>query len=208
MKKLSIALLLTLMIGCNPAIFKSKWTKEIAPESYFTRFETTKGSFDIEVKRKWSPKAADRFYQLVKYKYFDNGVFYRVVPEFVAQFGNSDTTTTKAWNKSKIPDEKVILGNEKGTLSFARGGKETRTTDLYINLQDNSRLDTLNYNDVVGFPAFGKVIQGMDVVTEIYSGYGGSSAQKTDVLYTDRKKYFEEFPKLDVIQKVYFINEK
>ncbi|TMM56295.1 peptidylprolyl isomerase [Maribacter algarum] len=205
MKKLSIALLLTLIIGCSPAIFKSKWTKEIAPKTYIARFETTKGIFDIEVKREWSPKAADRFYQLVKYKYFDDGVFYRVVPEFVAQFGNSDTSATKAWNRLKIPDEKVILGNEKGTLSFARGGKETRTTDLYINLQDNSRLDTLNYNDVVGFPAFGKVIQGMDVVSKIYSGYGGNSAQKTDVLYTNREKYFEEFPKLDLIQKVYFI---
>jgi len=205
MKKLSIAIFLTLLIGCGPAVFKSKWTKEIAPETYITRFETSKGVFDIEVKREWSPKAADRFYQLVKYKYFDNGVFYRVIPEFVAQFGNSDTTRLYAWSRAKIPDEEVVLGNTRGTLSFARSTKETRGTDLYINLGDNSRLDTLNYNEVKGFPAFGKVINGMDVVSKIYSEYEAESASKVDLLYSDRKKYFEEFPKLDVIHKVYFI---
>lgn len=207
MKKISIAFLLTLFIGCSPAIFKSKWTKEVAPETYIARFETTKGVFDVEVKRKWSPKAVDRFYQLVKYKYYDNGVFYRVIPEFVAQFGNSDTTKLYAWSRFKVPDEKVILGNIKGTLSFGRSTKDTRGTALYINLSDNSRLDTLNYNDVVGFPAFGKVIKGMDVVTDIYSGYESSSASKTDLLYSDRKKYFEEFPKLDIIQKAYLLTE-
>jgi len=207
MKKLSIAFLLTIFIGCSPAIFKSKWTKEIAPETYITRFETTKGVFDIEVKREWSPKAADRFYQLVKYKYFDNGVFYRVVPEFVAQFGNGDSTNYTNWHRFKVPDEKVILGNTKGTLSFARSTKETRSSDLYINLGDNSRLDTLNFDGVKGFPAFGKVIDGMDIVTKIYSGYEENSTSKLDLMYSDRKKYFEEFPKLDVIQKVYFINE-
>lgn len=207
MKNLSIAFLLIVFIGCSPAIFKTKWTKEIAPESYIARFETTKGVFDIEVKREWSPKAADRFFQLVKYKYFDDGVFYRVIPEFVAQFGNSKSRVKTAWNNQKIPDEKVILGNSIGTLSFARGGKESRTTDLFINLKDNSRLDTLNYNGVVGFPAFGKVINGMDVVTEIYSGYENTPASKMDVLYSDRKKYLEEFPKIDEIQKVYFIKK-
>jgi len=205
MKRISLALLLTLCVGCAPAVFKSKWTKEIAPEIYITRFETTKGTFDIEVKREWSPKAADRFYQLVKYKYFDNGIFYRVIPEFVAQFGNGDSTNYANWHRFKVPDEEVILGNTKGTLSFARSIAETRSADLYINLGDNSRLDTLNYNQVKGFPAFGKVINGMDIVSQIYSGYEAESASKLTLFYSDRKKYFEEFPKLDVIQKVYFI---
>ena len=207
MKKLHIAVLSILLMSCSPALFKSKWTEEIAPENYIARFETTKGNFDIEVKREWSPKAADRLYQLIKYKHFTDGVFYRVIPEFVAQFGSGDTLSKKAWNRFNVPDEKVILGNSKGTLSFARSAKETRTTDLYINLKDNFRLDTLNYNEVVGFPAFGKVISGMDVVAQIYSGYGSESASKQKLLYTDRKKYFEEFPKLDIIQKVYFIRD-
>jgi homoserine O-acetyltransferase len=208
MKKIASSLFILLFISCSPTIFKSKWTTEIASETYIARFETTKGDFDIEVKREWSPKAADRFFQLVKYKYFDNSVFYRVIPEFVAQFGNGNHAATKRWNSHKIRDEKVILGNQKGTLSFARGGIETRTTDLFINLKDNTRLDTLNYNDVVGFPAFGKVIQGLNVVSDIYSGYENNSAAKLDMLNSNRKKYFEEFPKLDIIQRAYFIKNK
>ncbi len=188
-------------------MFQAKWASEIAPETFVARFETSKGNFDIEVQRIWSPKAADRFYQLVKYEYFNRGIFYRVIPDFVAQFGSSDTISKNRWNSIKLPDEKVVLGNTKGTLSFARSGKETRATDLYINLKDNSRLDTINYNDVVGFPAFGRIIKGMEVVNDIYSGYEGKSASKLELLYSERRKYFEEFPELDTIQKVYFINE-
>jgi len=208
MKKGCIIFILLLLVSCAPKIFKSKWTYEIAPEKFIARFETSKGNFDIEIQRKWSPKAADRFYQLVKHRYFENGVFYRVIPEFVAQFGNSDTTNLNAWGKFKIPDENVILGNTIGTLSFARSGKETRGTDLYINLKDNSRLDTLNYNEVIGFPAFGKVVNGLNVVHEIYSGYEGTSAEKLDILYADRLKYFEEFPKLDTIQTAYVLKNQ
>lgn len=207
MKKIIFSTFIVLCIGCSPAIFKSKWTKEIAPETYITRFETTKGIFDIEVKREWSPKAADRFYQLIKHEHFQKGVFYRVIPEFVAQFGSSNSLSNKAWNKFKVPDEKVILGNSVGTLSFARGGKKSRTTDLFINLGDNSRLDTLNYNKVKGFPAFGKVIKGMQVVMEIYSGYENTPAEKIDQLYLDNDSFLEEFPKLDIIQKVYIIKK-
>ena len=194
-------------MGCSPTIFKSKWTKEVAPATYLVRFETTKGDFDIKVKREWSPKAADRFHQLVSYNYFDASIFYRVLPKFVAQFGSSDLRKQRAWKSYKILDENVLLENTKGTLSFARSTKETRGTDLYINLENNSRLDTLNYNDVVGFPAFGKVIKGMDVVLQIYSGYEAASAKKLNLMYSDRVKYLEEFPKLDLIQKVYFLKE-
>lgn len=207
MKKGSIILIILLFISCASKNFKTQWIKEVAPEKFSARFETSKGYFDIEVKRQWSPKAADRFYQLVKHRYFENGVFYRVIPEFVAQFGNSDTTNNNAWQRFKIPDEKVILSNTKGTLSFARSGKETRGADLYINLKDNSRLDTLNYNEVIGFPAFGKVVSGLDIVTQIYSGYKGTSAEKLDVLYSNRSKYFEEFPKLDTIRTAYILKD-
>ena len=207
MKKIILALVILLCISCGPKMFQAKWASEIAPETFVARFETSKGNFDIEVQRIWSPKAADRFYQLVKYEYFNRGIFYRVIPDFVAQFGSSDTISKNRWNSIKLPDEKVVLGNTKGTLSFARSGKETRATDLYINLKDNSRLDTINYNDVVGFPAFGRIIKGMEVVNDIYSGYEGESASKLELLYSERRKYFEEFPKLDTIQKVYFTNE-
>ena len=208
MKRILLVFIAVLAIGCAPKVFQAKWLKEKAPENYTTRFETSIGIFDIEIHREWSPKAADRFYQLVTHEYYNNGVFYRVVPEFVAQFGNSDTTVTNRWRQFKVPDEKVKLGNTVGTLSFARSGTESRSTDLYINLGDNSRLDTLNYNNVTGFPAFGKVINGLDVVTQIYSGYEGESAEKLELLFSDRVKYFKEFPKLDTIRKAYIVTQK
>ncbi len=207
MKKIAIALLVIIFIGCSPAIFKSKWTKEIAPETYVTRFETTKGNFDIKVTRKLSPMAADRFYQLVKHRYFDNGMFYRVNPGFVAQFGSSDQTNYRDWNNIKVADESVLQGNQRGTLSFGRGGKETRTTDLFINLGDNSRLDTIFYNDVRGFPTFGKVVNGIAVVDSLYNGYADTTMSSLDMMYENRAAFTKKFPKLDSIHKVYLIKE-
>lgn len=206
-KKIIIALLIVSFIGCSPAIFKSKWAKEIAPESYTVRFETTKGNFDIKVTRKFSPKAADRFYQLVKYRYFNNGIFYRVNPGFVAQFGGTDSTKYNRWNTIKVPDEKVLQANKRGTLSFGRGGKETRTTDLFINLSDNFRLDTLFYNNVKGFPTFGEVVNGMQVVDSLYSGYADTPMSTLDLMYEDKPAFLKKYPKLDLIEKIYLVKE-
>lgn len=205
MKKIFLFLTFALFINCSPVIFKSKWTKEIAPETFVARFETTKGNFDIEVTRKSSPKAVDRFYQLVKYRFFDGGIFYRVNPNFVAQFGSSDGLTYKNWNDIKVLDEVVIKGNQRGSLSFARGGKESRTTDLFINLSDNSQLDSLMYNEVKGFPSFGNVVQGMHVVDSLYSGYADTTMETLDLMYANRKGFLKNFPKLDLIHKVYLL---
>lgn len=187
--------------------FKSKWTNEIAPETYTARFETTKGSFDVKVTRERSPKAADRFYQLVKYRYFDKGMFYRVNPGFVAQFGSTDSTNYNRWNSIKVPDEKVLTGNKRGALSFARGGKATRRTDLFINLKDNFRLDTLFYNDVKGFPTFGEVINGMEVVDSLHSGYSDTTMSTLDLMYEDKAAFLKKYPKLDLIEKIYLLKE-
>jgi homoserine O-acetyltransferase len=208
MKRIFLPLLFVLFINCSSIIFKSKWTKEIAPETFVTRFETSKGNFDIEVTRRLSPKAADRFYQLVKRHYFDSVLFYRVNPGFVAQFGSSDSTAYTNWNSVKLPDEKVIQGNVRGTLSFARGGKNTRGTDLFINLGDNSRLDTLFYNEVRGFPSFGKVINGMEVLDALYSGYSDSTMQNSELMYTKRAEFLNKFPKLDMIKTANLLDPK
>lgn len=192
-------------IACTSSRFKANWPKEIAPPVFQSRFETSKGTFDIEVERKWSPKAADRFYQLVKRNYFENTLFYRVNPGFVAQFGGNDTLLSKEWGSYKIPDEPVLLGNDKGTISFARGGKESRSTDLFINLKNNNRLDTIFYNDVTGFPAFGRVVEGMDVVESLYSGYADTTMNSLELMYSDRKAFLKKFPELDRIEKAYII---
>lgn len=206
LKKLClIIIILAAFAACTATKFSSKWLHEKAPDTFATIFETSKGNFTVEVERKLSPEAVDRFYQLVKYRYFDGNLFYRVNPGFVAQFGTKDSLSSKFWSSKKVVDEPVIQGNAKGTLSFARGGPKTRSTDLFINLSDNHRLDTLLYNEVRGFPAFGKVTKGMEVLESLYSGYADTTMSKLSLMYSDEKAFLKEFPKLDTIHKAYLI---
>ena len=189
--------------ACCRSVFKEKWIRETAPETFTARFETTKGNFDVEIKRELSPAGADRLYQLVKHGFFDSVVFYRVVPKFVAQFGTADTALEKAWSKFKVADEEVKASNLRGTISYARSGKETRGTVLFINLVDNPRLDTINYNGVKGFPVLGKVVEGMQTVDSLYNGYGGTTMNQLDTMYRNKEAFFKKFPKLDVVKKAY-----
>ncbi|MFD0798196.1 peptidylprolyl isomerase [Maribacter chungangensis] len=202
MKKHLYFLVFVGILGCSPKVFQKKWTKKIAPESYTVQFETSKGNFEIDVTRSLSPYAADRLYQLVTNRYFDGQLFYRVNPGFVAQFGSSNKAAYDSWNSIPVPDEAVVQGNEKGTLSFARGGPESRTTDLFINLGNNQRLDTIFYNDVRGFPSFGRVVEGMEVVTALYSGYADTTMKDMELMYTDKKAFLQKFPKLDSIYRI------
>ena len=203
MKKLIVVLLFAGFWSCNDSPkFKPEWTTEQAPETFIATFETTKGTFEIEVKRNLSPKAADRIYQLVKHGYYDNAIFYRVVPGFVAQFGDTDTLVMNQWRKVKIPDEPVIQGNVRGTVSFARSGKETRDLELFINLNDNPVLDTLDFEGVKGFPTFGKVNKGMETVEKLYSGYG-ETTMSNENLYLNPSGFLQTYPKLDKIIKAY-----
>ena len=194
-----------ILISCSKPAFKSKWLREEAPANFTVRFQTTKGDFDVAVFREWSPLAVDRFYQTVKHRYYNRTVFYRVVPNFVAQWGNNDTTVFKLWEPYKIPDEQVIQSNKRGYMSYARSGKETRGSTLFINLKDNQRLDTVIANGVRGYPPFGKVIRGMEVVDSLYSGYAGSTMRKLDTLQKYPALFFQQFPKLDRIQKAFIV---
>ena len=208
MKKIFIFILVVFIFGCSKKTFNSKWTGTTSPATFVARFETSKGNFDIEVTRSASPKAADRLYQLLQHHFYDNVLFYRVVPNFVVQFGNIDTIITKQWEKFKVPDEQVVQGNIKGNVSFARSGKDTRGNDLFINLKNNSRLDTVKYQNVLGFPSFGKVINGMDVVEAMYSKYADKTMDVYDSLSSNRAKFLSLFPKLDSIRKAYIVTTK
>ena len=206
---ISILLLVFFTISCSSnEVFKKRWTTKQAPETFKARFETTKGTFDIEAKRIWSPKAVDRLYQLIKSEFYTDVALYRVVPNFVVQFGiHNVSNLNKEWANYKIPDEPVIEKNIEGTISFARGGKETRTTQLFINLKSNSpRLDVLDYNSTKGFPVVAKVTQGMDVVKKFYDVYGGKPATKQNEIQKEGNSYLKKnFPKLDYINKAYII---
>jgi peptidyl-prolyl cis-trans isomerase A (cyclophilin A) len=138
-----------------------------APEKFRVRFETTKGPFVIEVTRAWAPRGADRFYNLVRIGYYDDVAFFRVIENFMVQFGiNGDPAVNTAWQQARIPDDPVSQSNRRGMVTYAMAGPDTRTTQLFINFRDNQGLDGQ------GFSPFGRVIEGMSVVDSLYSGYG------------------------------------
>jgi peptidyl-prolyl cis-trans isomerase A (cyclophilin A) len=167
---------------------------ETAPEKFRAKFDTSKGEFIIDVTRAWSPNGADRFYNLVKNGYYDNCRFFRVVENFMVQFGiHGDPTISRSWRSANIPDDRPSQSNSRGHVTFATAGPNTRTTQLFINFVDNSFLDRQ------GFTPFGKVTQGMNVVDSIYSGYGEQPNQGK--IQMEGNAYLEKsFPNLDYIQ--------
>ena len=158
------------------------------------RMDTTKGPIVIEVHREWAPIGAERFEQLVKDKFYDGAGFFRVVPNFVVQFGlAADPKLTRKWDR-KIKDDPVLQTNRVGSVVFATAGPGTRTTQLFINLRGNQSLDDQ------GFAPFGMVVEGMDVVEKIYAGYGEQPDQEQ---ITNRGNAYlkPSFPRLDFINK-------
>src|SRR3954470_23004544 len=144
---------------------------EQAPASYKAAFDTSAGKFVITVHRAWAPLGADRFYNLVKNGYFDNIRFFRVVPNFMVQFGiNGSPALNAVWKDARIPRDPVKQSNLRGYVTFAMqggpAGPDTRTTQVFINFKNNAGLDKM------GFAPFGQVVEGMDIVDKIYSGYG------------------------------------
>ena len=179
----------------HPALLKDK-----APETYQVKFETSKGDFTVSVTRAWAPLGADRFYNLAKHHFFDNQSFFRVLTGFIAQFGISAyPALNPVWEKATIKDDPVTQSNKKYYLTFATAGPNTRTTQLFINLADNPRLDGM------GFASFGQVTEGMNVVDTLYAGYGegapGGSGPNQDEIQKQGKPYLDKnFPKLDYIK--------
>lgn len=206
MTLISISLVIT---SCSPT-FKTKWTEETAPEYFKARFETTKGNFDIEAKREWSPAGVDRLYQLIKRGFYNDIAIFRVVPDFVAQFGiSSDSTLNDAWRAIKVIDEPVVKTNTKGTISFARGGPQTRTTQIFINLRSNSpRLDNLKSAGVTGFPVVAEITSGMDIVETFYDEYGDALGRKQDSIRKIGNTFLREnYPKVDYIKEAYILKK-
>jgi len=149
---------------------QTKTTDLQAPAQFKVLLQTSKGDVTIEVTREWSPRGADRFYTLVKDGFFDGVEFFRVLRSprpFMAQFGiNGDPKVTEKWADANISDDPVMQHNTRGMISFATSGPNTRSTQLFINYADNSRLDAS------GFSPIGQVISGMEVVDQFYADYG------------------------------------
>jgi peptidyl-prolyl cis-trans isomerase A (cyclophilin A) len=183
----------------NPLLDPSSFTAT-APDEFRVVFETSEGSFTIEVHREQSPLGADRFFNLVESGFFDGARFFRVVPNFVVQFGlHAVPEVSQAWRAASIKDDPVKASNTKGTITFATAGPNTRTTQLFINLRDNERLDGM------GFSPFGSVVEGMDVVEKLYSGYGegaprGRGPNQRQIVMEGNPYLERDFPELDYIK--------
>jgi peptidyl-prolyl cis-trans isomerase A (cyclophilin A) len=176
----------------------SKLTEK-APDTFKVQFNTTKGKIVIDVSRSLSPNGADRFYNLVKSGYFKDIAFFRVVPGFMCQFGiHGDPAVSAKWRMANIQDDPVKASNKRGTVTFATAGPNTRTTQLFINFGDNSRLDGQ------GFSPFGSVVEGMDIVDKINNEYGegapmGRGPDQGRIQMEGNAYLKKDFPNLDYI---------
>ncbi|QTE22065.1 peptidylprolyl isomerase [Polaribacter cellanae] len=206
--KLILLVGILLFASCATKKFKEKWMQKEAPATFKARFETTQGNFDIEATREWSPKGVDRLYQLIKYGYYNDVAIYRVVPNFVAQFGiHNDSLINKSWQKG-VEDEPVIRKNDSMTISFARGGVNTRSNQIFINLKENHRLDKLAYSGVTGFPVVAKVIAGQENVLKFYDGYGDKLGRQQGKINKLGNAFLrEKYPKVDYILKAYILKK-
>ena len=196
------------LAGCSPSEPPAKKEaaapakKQTAPDVFTVNLDTSKGPIAIEVHREWAPIGADQFYSLVKTGFYDGDRFFRVVRNFVVQFGiNGDPKVNRLWSNANLPDDPVTQHNRRGMVTFATAAPNTRSTQVFVNLKDNSAS-----LDNSGFAPFGKVTSGMDVVDSFYSSYGdmaprgqGPDARQIEV---EGDGYLAgHFPRLDYIKK-------
>jgi len=185
----------------SPALLDPGKATETAPATYKVKFETSKGDVVIQVHRDWAPRGADRFYNLVKIGFFDDIRFFRAIKGFMVQFGINGTPAVNAkWREARIPDDPVEQSNTRGRLTFATSGKDSRTTQVFINYSDNTRLDGM------GFAPIGEVVQGMEIVDALHTGYGegapsGAGPNQGKVQTAGNAYLDKDFPRLDRLVK-------
>ncbi len=188
-------------LAANPKLMNPAALNEKAPDTYKARFDTSKGVFVIEVTRAWAPNGADRFYNLVKNGYFDDCRFFRVISGFMVQFGiNGDPAVNNVWRSANIKDDPVQESNKRGMVTFATAGPNTRTTQVFISYADRN-----TFLDSQGFAPFGKVVEGMEVVDKLYSGYGegapqGRGPEQGRAQMEGNAYIAKSFPELDFIK--------
>ena len=173
----------------------------VAPDTVNVLFTTTQGNFIIQAYRNWAPLAADRFYTLVKQQFYTNNYIFRVEKDYVIQFDIAGRPKEdNKWDQQRLPDEPVRKKHLKSIVAFARSGKNTRTTQLFVNMQDNPKLDTTMREGVHGYPPFGKVIRGMDVLFKLNGKYRKQILPLQDSVYKWGNTYLDKkFPGLDKI---------
>jgi peptidyl-prolyl cis-trans isomerase A (cyclophilin A) len=193
-----VAVFLVGAVLADEALMQPSALAAKAPDTFQAKFETAKGSFVIEVQRAWAPLGADRFYNLVDSGFYDGVAFFRVVEGFVVQFGiHGDPKVAGVWKTARIADDPVVESNKRGMVTYAKPNRpNSRTTQVFINFADNSRLDSM------GFAPFGKVVEGMEVVDSLHKSYGERAAANQDRIQTEGNDYLKvAFPELDYVKK-------
>lgn len=207
---LILFLILALLLPSFAQVIPDQSTmKARAPRTFSAIFRTTKGDFTIEVNRELSPEGADRLYQLLATGFYTENALFRVQKGYVVQFGIGNVKDVNSfWDRHPIPDEPVKSRNLKGTISYARDGLHSRTAQLFINLKDNFKLDTVNYNGLQGFPPVGRIISGYEVVESLFAEYGFEPANHQDSVMIYGNSYLKKkFPELDYIIEAKIIGE-
>ena len=172
-----------------------------APPTFRARFETTAGSFVVQVYRSWSPRGADRFWNLVRAQYYDSVYIHRVTPG-IAQFGfHRDPRVNNLWLQRYIGDDPVVQSNTRGTMVFAHAGMNTRSTQIFINRLDNPQYDAER------FAPFGEIVEGLETVGNFYGGYGevapdGKGPVNGQAAFRGNEYLSAEFPELTQILSV------
>ena len=180
----------------------------VAPDHFQVAVETTKGPFVIDLHRDWAPHGVDRFYNLVEGGYYTEIAAFRAIPGFMVQFGISgDPALNRIWKGARIEDDPTgVQSNTRGRISFAMAGPNSRTSQLFINFGDNRNLDSM------GFAPIGEVVQGMEVVDSLYTGYGEGAPRgqgpRQDRLQAEGNPYLKtQFPDLDYIVKMQVVQD-
>jgi peptidyl-prolyl cis-trans isomerase A (cyclophilin A) len=205
MRILFVAAALAVLVGCSstkPPEPEAKRERTRAPESFKVRFDTSKGQIVFQIHKDWAPNGVERFHELVTTGFFTEARFFRAIQGFMVQFGiNADPKMSQLWQFATIPDDPVKQSNTKGRLTFAkRPIPNSRSTQLFINLANNSRLDA------DGFAPIGEVVEGMDIVEKLYTGYGEGAPNghgpAQDRIQLEGNAYLaRDFPRLDYINK-------
>jgi peptidyl-prolyl cis-trans isomerase A (cyclophilin A) len=201
---LVVALCSTVFTSEKPELRHPSALTERAPAVYRAKFDTSKGSFVVEVHRNWAPLGADRFYNLVKHGFYDDCRFFRVIDGLVAQTGiNGDPSIQTPWNGAVIADDVRKESNKRGTVTLASAGPRSRSTQFFVNMSENGKLF-----DRQGIAPIGQVIAGLDVVDTLYSGYGegaprGFGPEQSRITSEGNAYLKKSFPKLDYIEKAF-----
>jgi peptidyl-prolyl cis-trans isomerase A (cyclophilin A) len=203
----AIVFIILFFPGCSPHVnllnTGDRAFSKQAPPLFHVLLETSKGDILLEVNRDWSPNGVDHFYNLVRTGYYDNNYVFRIRAATWAQFGIAgDPKIAQAWRKSSIPDDPRVLSNVRGTVAYAFKDPNGRTTQVFINLKDNSAT-----HDKEPFVPFARVVKGMEVADSLYNGYGeksggGIRAGHQDSVFAGGNDYLSRnFPRLDKIRR-------